>query len=156
MKKKSKIGIILIIIGAAAVFGYSQYVSVTHLHVSIAESKIVKRTNDGTLYDIKLEFQNPSLLILNVGKTDFVISIEGQGLGTGTLDPLTIPAIGKIDKNAPFLANNTILDKYNKNDNIPSVKLDGITKYDFLFVSINIPFTYYPTQAEAREFIHGT
>ncbi len=156
MKKNSKIIIILIIIGAIGVFGYSQYVSVTHLHVAIADSKIVKRTNDGTLYDMQLEFQNPSLLILNVGKTDFVISIEGQDLGSGILEPLTIPAIGKTDKKTPFLANNTILDKYNKNDNIPSVKLTGITKYDFLFATINIPFTYYPTQTEAREFIHGT
>jgi hypothetical protein len=64
--------------------------------------------------------------------------------------------MGKTIQKAPFLADNAILDKYNKNDNVPSVKLTGTTKYDFLFASINIPFTYYPTQDEASAFIHGT
>ena len=156
MQKNSKIVLIIVIVGAIGAFGYFQYVSVTHLHVAIVESKIVERTNDGTLYNMQLEFKNPSLMILNVGKTDFVISVEGQDLGSGILEPSTIPALGKTVKKTPFLADNTILDKYNKNDNVPSVKLTGTTKYDFFVASINIPFTYYPTQDEAREFIHGT
>jgi hypothetical protein len=156
MQKNSKIIMIIVIIGAVGAFGYIQYLSVTHLHVSIVDSKIVERTNDGTLYNMQLEFKNPSLMILNVGKTDFVISVEGQDLGSGTLEPSTIPALGNTVKKAPFLADNAILDKYNKNDNVPSVKLTGTTKYDLLVASINIPFTYYPTQDEASAFIHGT
>jgi len=155
MQKNSKI-IIIIAIVAIGGFGYFQYVSATHLHVSIIDSKIIERTNDGTLYNMQLEFKNPSLMILNVGKTDFVISVEGQDLGSGILEPSTIPAMGKTVEKTPFLADNVILDKYNKNDNIPSLKLTGTTKYDFLFASINIPFTYYPTQDEASAFIHGT
>jgi len=156
MQKNSKIVMIIAIVGAIGAFGYFQYVSVTHLHVAIINSKIVERTNDGTLYNMQLEFKNPSLMILNVGKTDFVISVEDQDLGSGILEPSIIPAMGKTVEKTPFLAENAILDKYNKNDNTPSVKLTGTTKYDFLFASINIPFTYYPTQKEAREFIHGT
>ena len=154
--QKNKMIIIIAIVGAVGAFGYFQYVSVTHLHVSIVDSKIIERTNDGTLYNMQIEFKNPSLLILNVGKTDFVISVAGQDLGSGTLEPSTIPALGKNVEKAPFLADNTILDKYNKNDNVPSVKLTGTTKYDFIVASINIPFTYYPTQDEANAFIHGT
>ena len=156
MQKNSKIIMIIAIVGAVSAFGYFQYVLVTHLHVSIVDSKIVERTNDGTLYNMHLEFKNPSLMILNVGKTDFVISVEGQDLGRGILEPSTIPAMGNTIQKAPFLADNAILDKYNKNDNVPSVKLTGTTKYDLLFASINIPFTYYPTQDEASAFIHGT
>ncbi len=114
---------IIAIVGAVGAFGYFQYVSVTHLHVSIVDSKIVERTNDGTLYNMQLEFKNPSLMILNVGKTDFVISVEGQDLGSGILEPSSIPAMGKTIQNAPFLADNAILDKYNKNDSVPSVNL---------------------------------
>ncbi|MGI0026589.1 MAG: hypothetical protein ACREAD_01950 [Nitrosopumilaceae archaeon] len=156
MQKNSKIIMIIAIIGVGGVFGYIQYVSVTHLHVSIVDSKIVERTNEGTLYNMQLEFKNPSLMILNVGKTNFVISVEGKDLGSGTLEPSTIPALGNTIQRAPFLADNAILDKYNKNDNVPSVKLVGTTKYDFFITSINIPFTYYPTQDEASAFIHGT
>ena len=156
MHKKQKTIVIIAIIGVIGAFGYFQYVSVTHLHVAIVDSKIVERTNEGTLYNMQLEFKNPSLMILNVGKTDFVISVEDQDLGSGILEPSTIPAMGKTVEKTPFLADNAILDKYNKNENVPSVKLTGTTKYDILFASINIPFTYYPTQEEAREFIHGT
>ena len=94
-------------------------------------------------------------MILNIGKTDFLISVDGQDLGTGILEPSIIPAMGKTIAEAPFLADNQVLDKYEKSDVTPSVKLSGITRYNLLFTSLDIPFTYYPTQKEAREFIHG-
>jgi len=142
MQKNPKIIMIIAIVGAIGAFGYFQYISVTHLHVAIVDSKIVERTNDGTLYNMQLEFKNPSLMILNVGKTDFVISVEDQDLGSSILEPSTIPAMGKTVEKTPFLADNAILNIYNKNDSTPSIKLTGTTKNDFFFASINIPFTY--------------
>ena len=156
MKKGSKIALVSIIIVAVGSFAYIQYVSATHLHVSILENKVVEKNKDGTLYNMQLEFKNPSLLVLNIGRTDFVISIAGEDLGTGVLQPSMIPALGKTVSQTPFVADNTILHKYDNSDNIPNVKLIGTSRYDLLFVSVNIPFTYYPTQEEAREFIHGT
>ncbi len=156
MERRSKLVIIIVIIGTVSAFGYSQFLSATNLHVSIVQSKIVERTNDGTLYNLQLEFKNPSLMLLNVGKTDYLISVEGEDLGTGILEPSTIPAMGKTIAQTPFVANNAVLDKYNKSDVVPSVKLTGVSKYDLFFISISVPFTYYPTQAEAREFIHGS
>ena len=156
MKRDSKVALVSIIIVAIGAFAYIQYVSATHLHVSILESKVVEKNKDGTLYDMQLEFKNPSLLVLNIGKTDFVISVDGENLGTGVLQPSEIPAMGKTVSQTPFVADNTVLHKYDASDNIPNVKLTGTSKYDLLFVSVNIPFTYYPTQEEARGFIHGT
>lgn len=154
MKRNSKIAVVCII-AAVGIFGYVQYLSASHLHVSIVQSKVIERTNQGTLYNLQLEFNNPSLLILNVGKTDFVLSANGEDLGTGVLQPSIIPAMGKIVSQTPFLADNTVLDKYGNSDNVPSLKLTGTSQYDLMFTSVNIPFTYYPTQDEAREFIHG-
>ncbi len=156
MERRSKIALVCIIVLATGAFGYYQFVSATHLHVSILENKVVQKTSDGTLYDMKLQFNNPSLLILNLGQTDFLVTIDGQNLGTGTLQPSVIPSMGKTVSKTPFLADNALLAKYDKSDNIPNVKLTGTSKYDLLFASVNIPFTYYPTQEEAREFIHGT
>ncbi len=156
MKRGKKIAIVCIIIAAVAIFGYSQFVSATHLHVSILESKVIQKTSNGTLYDMTLQFSNPSLLILNLGQTDFVVTIDGQKLGMGTLQPSVIPSMGNTVSKTPFLADNALIAKYDKSDNIPNVKLTGTTKYDLLVASVNIPFTYYPTQQEAREFIHGT
>ena len=155
MQRNSKIAIVCII-AAVAVFGVVQYISLSHLHVSIVQSKVMERTNQGTLYSLQLQFNNPSLLILNVGKTDFLVSANGENLGTGVLQPSTIPALGKTISQTPFLADNAVLDKYNTSDNTPSLKLTGTSKYDLVFTSVNVPFTYYPTQQEAREFIHGT
>jgi len=155
MERRSKIAIVCII-SAVAVFGFVQYISLSHLHVSIVQSKVMERTNQGTLYNLQLQFNNPSLIILNVGKTDFLVLANGENLGTGVLQPSTIPALGKTISQTPFLADNAVLDKYNGTDNTPSLKLTGTSKYDLIFTSVNVPFTYYPTQQEARDFIHGT
>jgi len=80
MKKGSKIALVSIIIVAVGSFAYIQYVSATHLHVSILENKVVEKNKDGTLYSMQLEFKNPSLLVLNIGRTEFVISIAGEDL----------------------------------------------------------------------------
>lgn len=156
MKSKFKVVIITIsIITVLSIFGYLQYASATQLHVSMKNSEIVERTDKGTLYRINLEFENPSFMILNIGKTDFVISAGGENLGAGILEPTIIPVKGKSIMETPFLADNMVLDKYEQNQNSPSLRLDGTTTYNLLFTTLKIPFTYYPTQEEAREFIHG-
>ena len=157
MERRSKAIIIAVcIIAALGIFAYSQYMSATHLSISILESKIIQRNDNNSLYNMTLQFQNPSLLPINVGQTDFVISVNGENLGTGTLQALVIPPIGKIASQAPFTADNTILHKYDKSDNVPNVKLSGTSKYGISIISVNVPFTYYPTEQEAREFIHGS
>ena len=157
MQRRSKAVIIAVcVVAALGIFAYSQYLSATHLSISILESKVIQRNADNSLYNMTLQFQNPSLLPINVGETDFIISINNENLGTGTLQPLLIPPMGKIASPAPFTADNKILDKYNKSDNVPNVKLTGTSKYGISVISVNVPFTYYPTEQEAREFIHGS
>jgi len=156
VERRSKVIIIAVCVAAAiGIFAYSQYLSATHLSISILESKIIQRNDNNSLYNMTLQFMNPSLLPINVGQTDFMISINNENLGTGTLQPLVIPPMGKIASHAPFTADNTILDKYNKSDNVPNVKLTGTSKYGISIISFNVPFTYYPTEQEAREFIHS-
>ncbi len=155
MEKRTKIVVVSIIVAAVGIFGYVQYLSVSHLHVSIVQSKVIQKTDQGTLYNLQLQFNNPSLLMLDVGRTDFVVLANGENLGNGVLPPSVIPAMGKTISQTPFLADNTVLNKYNKNDNVPSLKLTGTSQYKILFTTVSIPFTYYPTQDEAREFIDG-
>lgn len=157
MERRSKAVIIVVcVVAAIGIFAYSQYSSATHLSISILESKATERNANNSLYSITLQFKNPSLLPINVGQTDFVISINDENLGTGTLQPILIPPMGTISSQAPFTADNTVLDKYNKSDVVPKVKLSGTSKYGISIISVNVPFTYYPTEQEAREFIHGS
>ena len=156
MERRSKAIIIAAcVVVTIGIFAYSQYLSATHLSISILQSKVVQRNGDNSLYNMTLQFKNPSLLPISVGQTDFTISINNENLGTGILQPLVIPPMGKVSSQAPFTADNTILDKYNKNQNVPSVVLTGTSKYEIAIMSVNVPFTYYPTEQEAREFIHG-
>lgn len=154
MERRTKILVISLIVAAVGAFGYIQYLSVSHLHVSIIQSKIVQKSDQGTLYSLQLQFNNPSLLILSVGKTDFAVSANGESLGTGVLPPSVIPAMGKTVSQTPFLADNSVLSKY-KNDNVPNLKLTGTSQYKIFFTTVSVPFTYYPTQDEARAFIDG-
>jgi hypothetical protein len=36
----------------------------------------------------------------------------------------------------------------------PKVKISGVTKYDIFFTSIDVPFIYFPSEEQARGFIH--
>ncbi len=155
MEKRTKIIVISVIVAAVGIFGYIQYLSLSDIHVSIIQSKVVQRTNQNTLYNLQIQFQNPSLLFLNVGKTNFVVSANGENLGTGVLQASLIPAMGKTVSQTPFLAENAVLDKYNNTNSVPSLKMTGTSEYTVLFTTVSIPFTYYPTQNEARAFIDG-
>lgn len=157
MERRSKVIIIVVcIVATMGIFGYSEYLSATNLNISILGSKIIQRNGNNLLYIMTLQFKNPSLLPINVGQTEFGISLNNESFGTGTLQPLVVPPMGKITTQAPFMADNVILGKYDKSDNVPSVKLTGTSKYGISIISVDVPFTYYPKEQEAREFIHGS
>ena len=128
VERRSKVVIIACVIVAIGIFAYSQYLSATHLSISILESKSVQRNDNNSLYNMTLQFKNPSLLPINVGKTDFIITINDESLGTGTLQPLVIPPMGKIVSQAPFTADNMVLHKYD--NSVPNIKLTGTSKYE--------------------------
>ena len=147
--ERKRIAIIAAIAGII-VFGYIQYASAQQIRVVITDSKLVEKTDQGSLYDLKLKFDNPSLLFLNAGKTQFTITADEQTLGGGALDPFLLPALGNA------ITSGTFLKDHNTDSDNPQVKITGVTKYELLVASIDVPFTYYPTADQTREFIHGS
>jgi hypothetical protein len=140
--------IIAAVIAGVALFGYTQYASAHQIKVVIRDSELIQKTEQGSLYNLQLEFNNPSLLILNAGQTEFTIVADDNSLGDGKLDPFMLPALGKATTSGTFL-------KEHKADSDNSqVKISGVTKYELFFTSIDVPFTYYPTSEQTREFIH--
>jgi len=132
-----------------SIFGYSQYASASQIGVTITESDLIEKTDQGSSYDVELEFQNPSLLILTAGETDFLVFADDKKIGEGELEPFTLPALGS------SLATGTFQTQTNsESQGDPIVKISGITKYDVLFSTIDVPFVFYPTEQQAREFIH--
>ncbi len=150
MKSSKKALVIFLIIGVAS-FGYIQYASATQIGVIVTESHLLEKNDSGSTYNVQLEFDNPSLLVLNAGTTDFIISVEGQKVADGVLEPFVLPAMGKVIVEGTY---QTIEKSESVEDEeIPMVTISGVTKYDVFFTSIDVPFIYFPPAEQAREFI---
>lgn len=148
MKSSKKGGLIVLFVLAMSIFGYSQYASALQIGVSITSSELLSENEEGSQYDVELKFQNPSVLILTAGETEFHVISENEIIGTGQLEPFTLQPL---DSN---FVKGTFQTFSNADGKTNSVKITGETKYDVLFTSINVPFVYYPTEEQAREFIH--
>ena len=147
MKSSKKAAIIVLVVGLG-LFGYSQYAAASQISVVITQSELLEENDTGSTYNLELEFDNPSLLVLTAGETEFTVTADEQRIGDGTLEPFTLPAMDKIDVRGTFVADS-------ENDSeAPEVKISGVTKYDVLFTSIDVPFVYYPTDDQASAFIH--
>ena len=145
--KSSKNGLIVLFVLGISIFGYSQYASVSQIEVNIIQSELLNDDKKGSNYNIELQFDNPSLLVLTAGKTEFFVINNNEMIGKGQLESFTLQPLDSINVKGIFHTNSN-------NDEPKSVKITGITKYDILLTTIDIPFVFYPTEKQAREFIH--
>ena len=150
MKSSKKALVILLIIGVAS-FGYIQYASATQIGVIVTDSHLLEKNDSGSTYNVQLEFDNPSLLMLNAGTTDFIISVEDQKVADGVLEPFVLPAMGKVTVEGTYQTDEK--SESTEDEEIPMVTISGVTKYDVFFTSIDVPFIYFPPKEQAREFI---
>lgn len=150
MKSSKKALVIFLIIGVAS-FGYIQYASATQIGVIVTESHLLEKNDSGSTYNVQLEFDNPSLLVLNAGTTVFIISVEGQKVADGVLEPFVLPAMGKVTVEGTYQTNQK--SESVEDEEISMVTISGVTKYDVFFTSIDVPFIYFPPEEQARDFI---
>ena len=143
LKKKSTIILFLLLV---SILGYSQYESVSKISVSISENAIMNENKNNSNYKIELEFRNPSLLTLPAGETEFFVFYDDEVVGEGNLESFTLYPIS-----STYVAGTFTTDS--NSDESKSVKISGITKYDLLVTTIEIPFDYYPTIEQTRKFI---
>ena len=148
MKSSKKAAIVALVVGLS-LFGYSQYASASQIGVIITESQLLEESTKGSTYNLQLEFDNPSLLVLTAGETEFTVTADDQRIGDGTLESFVLHAMDKATVQGTF-----VVDTERESDEVPEVRISGITKYDVLFTSIDVPFVYYPTEDQARAFIH--
>jgi len=146
VKSSKKKSIIVLFLLLASIFGYLQYQSVSEISVSISENTIINEDKGNLNYKIELEFENPSLLILTAGETEFFIFYDNEIAGKGNLESFTLYPISNSYVNGTFTTDQ-------KSDELKSVKISAIIKYDLWGTSIHIPFDYYPTDEQTRKFI---
>ncbi len=148
MKSSKKGGLIILFLLGMSIFGYSQYASASQIGVSITQSELLNEDEKGSNYNIELQFENPSLLILTAGETEFFIIANNEMVGEGKLESFTLQPLDSSYVKGTFHTD-SIVDEESQ-----SIKISGVTKYDMFFTSIDVPFVYYPTEEQAREFIH--
>ena len=148
MRASKKISIIILFLGIG-IFGYSQYISASNIGVIVTQNEFLEKKDTVSVYNVQLEFENPSLLILTAGDTDFFVIANGKTVGEGKLEPFTLPALGNSSVSGTFPTESN-----EKSQEVPVVMISGITKYDVLFSTIDVPFVFYPTEEQAKEFIH--
>ena len=149
--RRSRKALLIVLFLVVGIFGYSQYIAISHIRVIVTENEFLEKNNSGSVYKIQLEFNNPSLLILNSGQTDFTIIVEDTKTAEGVLEPFVLPPLSKTIVKGTYLED----EKHEiQESQSSSVKISGITKYDIFFTSIEVPFIYYPSDDQAREFIH--
>jgi hypothetical protein len=142
-----KVIIIILVIGMS-LFGYSQYASASQIGITITQSHLLEENEKGSMYDVELEFSNPSLLVLTAGKTEFFVIADDEVIGKGDLESFVLPALGSASVSGTFLRDSNV------DSQESTVKISGVTKYNVIFASIDVPFVFYPTEEQAREFIH--
>lgn len=128
-------------LGLAGV-GYWQYAMATQLSVSVAGTE--KRDSD---YGLQLRLENPSLLYLSAGKTEFVVLADGRPVGSGTLSPFVLPGLESTVVDGTFRADGDAEAAGSE------IKISGTTRYDLMFTSVEVPFVLYPTADQASAFI---
>ncbi len=148
MNSSKKAGIVVLFVLGMSIFGYSQYASASQIGVSISQSELLNENDRGSNYNVELQFDNPSLLILTAGETEFFIISNDEIIGKGYLESFTLQPLDSSYVKGTFHTD------VNQKDESHSVKISGVTKYDMLITSIDVPFVYYPTEDQAREFIH--
>ena len=148
MKSSKKGGLIVLFVLGMSIFGYSQYASASQIGVSISQSELLNENEKGSNYNIELQFENPSLLILTAGETEFLIIANDEIVGKGQLESFTLQPLDSSYVKGTFHTDSNV------EGESQSVKISGVTKYDVIFTSIDVPFVYYPTEDQAREFIH--
>ena len=109
-------------------------------------SQYMPENQNETDYEIKLKFENPSLLTLPSGQTEFFVSYDDEIVGKGNLESFTLYPLSTSSVEGTFTANTS-------SDESKSVKISGVIKYDLLVTSIDVPFDYYPNEEQTRKFI---
>jgi len=67
MKTAKKGGIVILFLLCLSIFGYSQYASASQIGISISQSELLNENESGSNYNVELQFENPSLLLLTAG-----------------------------------------------------------------------------------------
>ncbi len=156
METSKKRGIVALVVIGVAILGYSQYASASHISVNVANSELLSTDETGSEhYNIELEFENPSLLVLIAGETEFFIEAGGETVGEGMLESFTLNPLNDVMVNGTYHTISEYGNDMLTDENADDIRISGVTEYNILFTSIDVPFVYHPTTEQTSGFIRS-
>ena len=148
MGSAKKGAVVLLIVLGIVVFGYVQYTSISQIKTDIVESQLFNEDENGLDYNIELKFENPTLLLLAAGETQFLIISDDDIIGMGQLESFILNPLDSTNVKGTFHKD------FETKDDTGKIKITGETRYDVFVASIDIPFVFYPTDEQTSKFIH--
>lgn len=156
MRKYSsrKIAVItaIAVAGTVAFFAYFGIDAAKNMDISMYDSEVVSKDEKQTVYDATIQFKNTSFVPLSVGKTNYNINIDGEHLGTGTIEPFLIGPYSLILVNSEFIANNSVSDRYNGEIPHERIEITGTSNYDLYLTTFEVPINHQPTSDQVEKF----
>lgn len=153
MKKAGRAAGILIIAGAIAAFAILEIDAARNLDMVIDDSTLLSRDDNTSLYDVSLQLTNQRFILLSAGQIEYTITVNGEALGTGTINPFYLGPYDGATVGSEFRAHNDVLDKYENTLHRQHVDLDASSTYKLYALSFEVPFGYTPTVEQVDKFV---
>jgi hypothetical protein len=133
--RASKKAILVILFLGIGLFGYSQYIAASNIGVIVTETEFLEKNDSVSTYNVQLEFDNPSFLILNAGKTDFTITVKDKKIADGVLEPFLLSSMSKATVNGIYQKDEqSMMEEYQSS----TVIFPQMTKQENLYIKINL------------------
>lgn len=122
--------------------------------IGLSEMQIMEKGADKTTYGLTLKFENPGVLPFVVGETRYSITVNGEKVGEGMIDPFILEPLGSKTVNSRFVAETHIIEKYRDTFEEEDSRIDGTSTYNLSLLSFEVPFDHEPTPDQMRQFFN--
>ncbi len=153
-KRRKKAIIISSVLGGLAVLAFFQAYTAKNLGVGLYEITEVEKNADTTTYDLALKFENPSVLLFLIGETAYSVTVNGEKVGDGVMDPFMLEPLGNKIIRSEFVADTQVFEKYKNTFEDEDSMVTGKSTYSLLLGSFDVPFEHEPTPDQMRQFFN--
>jgi hypothetical protein len=151
-KRRTVIIAVAAVAGAIAFLAYFGIETAKNMDVAMHDSTVASKDDVHTFYNAKIQLRNTSFMPLSIGYTSYNININGEYLGSGTMEPFTILPYSTMLADSEFTAINEVLDKYDGKIPYEQTQLEGTSNYNLYFTSFDVPFNHNPTEEQVKKF----
>jgi LEA14-like dessication related protein len=151
-KRRRNAIIISSVLGGIAARAFFQAYAAKNMNVELREMEEVGRDAGKTFYDLALKFDNPSILLFLVGDTTYSVTVNGEKVGEGIMEPFVLEPLASKVVNSKFVADTEIFEKYRNAFEDKESLVNGRSTYRPPLFSFDIPFDHEPTPDQMKQF----